>query len=114
MMDAIFARGQSYTRPHIWAEYREKRKELGTVLLDAESLLRALSNISKPLYAAEQRQHQRALYACGEAIANAVKDMIDDVLGPTARRADDCGIAPEEIVIDVTELDRLLAKLETT
>lgn len=110
--DTASPRVRSHTAAHVWSEHRMRREDLGPVVAATESVMRALGNIRKPLYVDEHDAHVNAIGACAETVTGAVRDLIDDLLGPLARRADDAGIDPDRIAIDVTELQALADALD--
>lgn len=92
------------SRAPIDAEFADMRPALDRVALRAQSLISALRDIPRPLFANERRKSDIAREAFAEEIANRLDDLMGDLLGPVRGRADDGRIEPDEFTIDLSEV----------
>lgn len=93
---------RAQTRAHVDAEWHDLRGPIDQTVLKAHAFLSSLQDVPRPLFVDERQARDRADRALAEAVRDALREWLAEVTHPVRRRADDAGIDPDTLRIDLS------------
>jgi len=110
--DRYVSGGSRHAQWSLDAEWRELREPLRRIVLRAELAISGpLDDLPRPLYAKEQEAQRAAIAAFAEQIAGNLTGLLDAILAPLHRRADEAGIDPTTYTVDRSDFDAAVFKI---